>query len=76
MHDGENALLHLTSVLGSKDNHFMAFKVDRNARGTGHTGRVTVLMSYVNRMEKEWRVQQEIDRHYTRIIRQRMKLFT
>lgn len=36
--DGEDTLLHLTSVLGSEDDHLLLGEVDGNGCGRGHTG--------------------------------------
>ena len=40
--NSENTLLHLTSILGSKDNHFHFCKVDGNRCGRRHTGGISV----------------------------------
>ena len=37
MHDGEDTLLHLSCVLGTKDDHFHALEVDLNRGGGAHT---------------------------------------
>ena len=35
-HDGEDTLLHLTGVLGTKDDHLHPLEVDLDARGRAH----------------------------------------
>ena len=42
VHDGKDSLLHLTGVLGAKNNHFTASKVERHRGGRGHSGGVSV----------------------------------
>ena len=42
VHDGENTLLHLAGVLGTKDDHFHALEVDFDGRGGAHTLRESV----------------------------------
>ena len=40
--DGENTLLHLSSILGTQDNHFLLGKVDGDGGSRGHTLSETV----------------------------------
>ena len=42
VHDGEDTLFHLSSVLGTEDNHLHALEVDLDGGGRGHTGSETV----------------------------------
>ena len=37
VHDGEDTFLHLSCVLGTKDDHFHALEVDLNRSGGAHT---------------------------------------
>lgn len=41
-HNAEDTLLHLTGVLGTKDNHLHTLEVDLNRGRAGHTGRETI----------------------------------
>lgn len=36
-HDGENSLLHLSSVLSSENNHLSSLEVDLDGSGGGHS---------------------------------------
>ena len=38
MHDGEDSLLHFSSVFSTEDNHFHSLEVDLDGGGRGHTG--------------------------------------
>jgi hypothetical protein len=40
--NGEDTLLHLTSILGTQDNHLLLSEVDRNRSSRGHTLGVSV----------------------------------
>lgn len=40
--NGEDTLLHLTSVLGTEDDHLLGLEVDGDGGDRGHTGSVTV----------------------------------
>jgi hypothetical protein len=42
VHDREDSLLHLAGVLGTKDDHLHALKVDFDRGGRGHAGREAV----------------------------------
>jgi hypothetical protein len=42
VHDGEDALLHLSGVFGTEDDHLHALEVDLDRGRRGHTGRESV----------------------------------
>ena len=42
MHNGEDTFLHLSGVLGTKDNHLHALEVDFDGCSRGHTSGETV----------------------------------
>jgi len=50
--NGEDALLHLACVLGTKDNHLLLGKVDSHGGGRSHTGGKPVCRDYTMKISK------------------------
>lgn len=51
MHDGEDTLLHFSSVFGTENDHFHSLEIDLDRGGGCHTGRESIgreLTSVVN----------------------------